>query len=100
MVGRIPLMPCFLDGNSTPTIPHKYSKNKNLCFLPGCADSTAEDGRRGSNVYEVNPWLWQFGRGKPRLGGLTIEETLDRQDAARKASDKRWKETREGRKES
>ena len=23
MVGRIPLMPCFLDGNVTPTIPHK-----------------------------------------------------------------------------
>ncbi len=35
---------------------------------------------------------------KPRLGGLTIEETLYRQDSARKASDKRRKETREGRK--
>ena len=88
-------MPCFLDDNSTLTIPHKYSKNKNSCFPAGCADSAAEDGRRGSNVYEVNPWLWQFGRGKPRLGGLTIEETLDRQDAARKASDKHRKETRE-----
>ena len=93
-------MPCFLDGNSTPTIPHKYSKSKNSCFPAGCADSAAEDGRRGSNVYEVNPWLWQFGRGKPRLGGLTIEETSDRQDAACKASDKRQKETRGGRKES
>ncbi len=40
-----------------------------------CLDAAAEDGRRGSNVYEVSPWLWQFGRGKPRLGGLTIEET-------------------------
>ena len=98
MVGRIPLMPCFLDGNATPTIPHKYSKNKQSCFPAGCADSAAEDGRRGSNVYEVNTWLWQFGRGKPRLGGLTIEETSDRQDAARKASDKRRKETREGHK--
>jgi hypothetical protein len=96
MVGRIPLMPCFLDGNATPTIPHKYSKNKQSCFPAGCADSAAEDGRRGSNVYEVNTWLWQFGRGKPRLGGLTIEETSDRQDAARKASDKRRKETRKG----
>jgi hypothetical protein len=28
MVGRIPLMPCFLDGNATPTIPHKYRKHK------------------------------------------------------------------------
>ena len=93
-------MPCFLNGNATPTIPHKYSKNKNLCFPAGCAHSSSEDGKSGSNVYEVNPWLWQFGRGMPRLGGLTIEETLDRQDAARKASDKRQKETRGGRKES
>jgi hypothetical protein len=93
-------MPCFLalDSNATPTIPHKYSKNKNSCFPAGCADSAAEDGRRGrsSNVYEVNTWLWQLGRGKPRLGGLTIEETSDRQDAARKASDKRRQDTSEG----
>ena len=51
----------------------------------GCADAATVDGRRGSNVYEVNTWLWQFGRGKPRLGGLTIDETFDRQEAARKA---------------
>ena len=38
---------------------------------------------RGSNVYEVNPWLWQFGRGKPRLGGLTVEDTTERKNAAR-----------------
>ncbi len=96
MVGRIPLMPCFLDGNATPTIPQKYSKNKSSCFPAGCADAAAEDGRRVSNVYEVNTWLWMFGRGKPSLGCLTIEETSDRQDSARKASDKRRKETRDG----
>jgi hypothetical protein len=62
----------------------------------GCADAAVEDGRHGSNVYEVNTWLWQFGRGKPRLGGLTIKETLDRQDSASKASDKRQKETCDG----
>ena len=77
-------------------VPHKYSKNKQSCFPAGCPDSAAEDGRCGSNVYEVNTWLWQFGRGKPRLGGLTIEETSDRQDAACKASDKHRKETRKG----
>ncbi len=100
VVGRIPLMPYFLDGNTTPTIPHKYSKNKSSCFQARCADAAAaEDGRRGSNVYEVNTWLWQFGRGKPRFGCLTIEETLDRPDSARKASNKRQKETRDGRKD-
>ncbi len=63
------------------------------------ADTAAEDGRRGSNVYKVNAWLWMFGRGKPRLGGLTIEETSDRLDSARKASDKRRKETHDGSKD-
>ncbi len=79
-------------------IQHKYSKNKNSCFPAGCADAAAEDGRHGSNFYEVNlnQWLWQFGRGKPRLGSLTIEETAKRQVAVRKALDKRGKETREG----
>ncbi len=48
----------------------------------GCCDSAAVDGRRGSNVYEINQWLWQFGRGKQRLGGLSCEETDDRRDAA------------------
>jgi hypothetical protein len=61
----------------------KYSKNKNSCFSAGCADAAAENDRSCSNVYEVNPWLWQFGRGKPRLGGLTIEETAERQVATK-----------------
>ncbi len=39
-----------------------------------------------------------IGRGKPRIGGLIIEETAEKQDAACKSSDKRRKETREGRK--
>ncbi len=42
----------------------------------------------------VDVWTWQ-----PRLGGLTTEETLDRQDSACKASDKRRKETCGGRKD-
>jgi hypothetical protein len=59
----------------------------------GCADAAADNERHCSNVYEVNPWLWQFGRGKPRLGGLTVEETFDRKEAASKASDKCGRET-------
>ena len=35
-----------------------------------------------SNVYEVNTWLWSFGRGRPRLGGLSIVQTHERQAAA------------------
>ena len=90
--GRLPKTGCHKTGPD--------DLRYDLVFFSTFADSAAEDGRRGSNVYEVNPWLWQFGRGKPRLVGLTIEETSDRQDAARKASDKRRKKNREGRKVS
>ena len=98
MVGRVPLMPLFLAGNSTPTIPHLYSKSKDTGFPMGCADAAAVDGRRGSNVYEVNPWLWQFGRGKPRLGGLSVEKTQERMQAARDERSLRAAETRQRRK--
>ncbi len=62
----------------------------------GCAsaDSAASDGRCGSNVYEVNTWLWNFGCGKPRLGGLTVEETAIRKETVRKDQAKRSAETR------
>jgi hypothetical protein len=35
-------------------------------------------------------------QGKPHIGGLTIEETAEKQDAASKSLDKHRKETREG----
>ena len=98
MVGRVPLMPLFLAGNSTPTLPHLYSKHKDADFPMGCADAVAVGGRRGSHVYEVNPWLWQFGRGKPRLGGLSVEETQVRKRAVRDESHMRAAETRRRRK--
>ena len=98
MVGRVPLIPLFLAGNSTPTIPHKYSQHKRSGFPVGTCDTAAADGRRGSNVYEVNPWLWQFGRGKPRLGGLSVEKTDDKKEAALKERNLRGAETRRRRK--
>jgi hypothetical protein len=60
----------------------------------GFADTAAADGRLGSNVYEVNLWLWIFARGKPRLGGLSVEKTFKRQVAAGKASKEPAAETR------
>ncbi len=98
MVGRVPLMPLFLAGNATHTIPHLYSKHKESGFPLGCTDTAAADGRRGSSVYEVNPWLWQFGRGKPRLGDLSVEETAKRKHAHRDESHKRAVQTRRRRK--
>ena len=70
--------------------PHKLQHLKASAFQYGIADAAAADG----NVYEVNPWLWQFGRGRPRLGGLSVSETEDRREAVVRAGAKRSQETR------
>ncbi len=88
VLGRVPLSPLFLVGNSTPMTPHSFSRFKGSGFPVGCADSAAADGRRGSNVYEVNQGLWKFGRGKPRLGGLTVDETAMRKKTLREENAK------------
>ncbi len=97
MMGRVQLMPLFLAGNSTPTIPHKYSQHKRSGFPVGTVtcDTAAADGRQSSNMYEVNQWLWQFGHGKPRLGGLSVEKTDDRKEAALKERSLCGAETRQ-----
>ena len=92
MLGPVPLFPCFLQGNSTPTIPHQLLHLKASAFQFGIADAVAVDGRRGSNLYEVNPCLWQFGRGRPRLGVLSVFETEDRRDSAARGGCQGWVE--------
>jgi hypothetical protein len=59
----------------------------------------------GTAMSEVNPWLWQFGRGRPRLAGLTVEQTtvslrvtIVRQANASEARKKRGAEIRRSRK--
>jgi hypothetical protein len=41
----------------------------------GCADGAGPTSRRGSHVYEINTWLWNFGRPQPRVGGLSVAKT-------------------------
>ena len=75
VLGRVPWMPLFLLGNSIPTIPHQLLQHRSARFPHGLADAADESGKKGSNFYEINQWLWQFWRGKPRLGGLSVAET-------------------------
>ncbi len=95
LVSRVPLIPFFLAGNITPTNPHKYSKHMSSSFPVGSSDTAAADGLHGRNVYEVNQWLWQFGRGKQRLGGLSVEETEERKATALQERSLRGTETRQ-----
>ena len=96
VLGRVPLMPLFLHGNSTPTIPHQLRHLQRSKFPYGCTDASDESGTgKGSNVYEVNQWMWEFGRGKPRLGGLSVTETEQRRIAVRKEAARRAQTTRD-----
>jgi len=61
LLGRVPLFQCFLDGNTTSTIPHKYAPRQKQAFAFGCADGSGQGSHRGSHVYEINTWLWNFG---------------------------------------
>jgi hypothetical protein len=62
LLGRVPLISCFLDGNATSTVPHKYSSRQRdafeCCFANGAGPTTRRG--TGSHVYEINTWLWNF----------------------------------------
>ncbi len=76
LLGRVPLIPYFLDGNSTSTIPHKYSSLQRDAFECCCTNGAGPTSQRVSHVYEINTWLWNFGvfwtapasRGRPLWG--------------------------------
>ena len=43
VLGRVPLMPLFLLGNSTPTIPHQLRQHRGARFPHGLADDAADE---------------------------------------------------------
>mgnify|MGYP003345460249 CR=1 FL=1 len=99
VLGRAPLVPLFLQGNSTATIPHGM-RNLRSRFPNGRADTQPDKGD-GSRIYEVNNWLGEFGRGMPRRMSVAATERLRsamRVDARAKAwaTRKRNREMRDG----
>ena len=98
LLGRVPLFPCFLDGNATSTIPYKYAPRQKQAFEFGCADGASQGSRRGSHVYEINTWLWNFGRPQPRIGGLSVIKTEDIRRRSRSETSRRAWKTRQARK--
>ena len=92
------MMPLFLLGNYTLTIPHQLCQHRSSRFPHRLADEpTSWAGREAtsrSNVYEINQWLWQLRRGKPRLGAQSVAETEKRRIAVAKDGAKRAVATR------
>ena len=100
VLGRAPLVPLFLQGNSTATIPHGLRSLRSQQFPHGRADTQPDKGD-GSRIYEVNTWLWEFGRGMPRRMSVASAERLRhamKADASAKswATRKRNREMRDG----
>ena len=80
--GASPLIPCFNDGNTPPFNPYKL---KNSRLLGSASADTQPDRGNGSRLYEVNLWLWSYGRGQPRTMSIGEVEAV-RQDRASEAT--------------
>ncbi len=60
-----------MSGNSHPTIPHSFRND--LCLGNASAD-TQRDRGNSSRLYEVNIWMWSYGRGRARM--VSIAEAV------------------------
>jgi hypothetical protein len=71
VLGRVPLLPCYMMGNNQNTIPHAL-----LYEVPhgAAADSRLKSGTC-SRLFEVNIWMWRYGRVFPRkISVMDVEE--------------------------
>jgi hypothetical protein len=56
VLGRVLLIPCFIGGNSHPTILYSFKDD----WQNGHASTdTQRDRGNGSRLYEVNIWMWR-----------------------------------------
>jgi hypothetical protein len=73
VLGRAPLIQCFIGGNIHRTIPHRFKDDRRL------GDASADTQRvrgNGSRLYEVNIWMWRYGRGRPRMVSIAEAERI------------------------
>ena len=68
VLGRVPLMPCYLKGNLHSTIPHSLWH----AVPAGAAADSRPDSGTGSRLFEVNIWMWRYGRAFPRK--ISVED--------------------------
>ena len=61
VLGRIPLILCYMDGQKHPSVPYRFRKSE----LGGAIPDSKPDNGTGGRLYELNIWLWNFGRSWP-----------------------------------
>ena len=76
------------------THPSCASKRFHIGWQMQPTSGAGREATSRANVYEINQWLWHFGRGKLRLGGLSVAETEVRRIAVAKDGAKRAVATR------
>jgi len=62
ILNRVPLTPSYIGGSMHNTIPYSYRRHD----LGGAVADTREGSGNGSRLYEVNVWLWRYGRPQER----------------------------------
>ena len=71
VLGRVPLIPCYLNGNSVNTIPHCF---RGKIPREAAADSRPDSGT-GSRLFEINMWMWRYGRTFPRQ--ISVDQAVE-----------------------
>ncbi len=70
VLGRVFLIPGYLNGNSVNTIPRSF---RGKFPKEATADSRPNSGT-GSLLFEFNMWIWRYGRTLPRQ--ISVEQAV------------------------
>ena len=73
--GRVPLIPCYLNANTSNTIPYRC---RGAIPAEAAADSRPDSGT-GSRLFEINIWIWRKGRTFPREITVADAEAMRKQ---------------------
>jgi hypothetical protein len=75
VLGRAPLIPCFIGGNRRPVIPYHFKPEDDQRLGSASADTQWDRGN-GSKLYEVNIWMWRYGLARPRMVTIAKAERM------------------------
>jgi hypothetical protein len=72
---RVPLISCYLKGSSHNTVPFSLRYH----VPAGAAAHSRQDSGTGSRLFEVNIWMWRYGRSFPRKISVKDAEEMRRE---------------------
>ena len=95
VLGRIPLIPCYMDGQTHAIIPHRFRTSQ----LGGAMADTRPDNGTGSSLYELNLWMWRYGRSLPRNMSVADSDKIRHKrmlESRTKGAETKRREARDG----